>query len=95
MYLATISRVLPRPAAGQAYRDLTGLTREDVGLMAKDAFDCPLGAGQGGRPRADDGTRRVEFLARQVQTVERRNFASARQVPPACRGLAGASVERR
>ena len=63
IYLATFSRVLPTEALGPAYRDLRDLSREDVGLMVKDALDDPLPTGAGGRPRTEDGTSRVEFLA--------------------------------
>ena len=63
IYLVTFSRVLPTVAGEQGCRDLSDLSREDVGLMVKDAVDNPLAAGGGGRPRADDGTSRVEFLA--------------------------------
>ena len=63
IYLVTISRVLPSTTGVAAYRDLSTLSREDVGRMVKDAFDDPIATRAGGRPRGEDGGGRVEFLA--------------------------------
>ena len=43
IYLPTCSRVLPTSGAGEAFRDLKGSKRDDVGLMVKGAFDNPHG----------------------------------------------------
>ena len=51
IYLATFSRVLPK-ASTQQYRDLRGLTRQELEGMIRDAFDNPVPSASGGRPRA-------------------------------------------
>ena len=63
IYLVTMSRVLPTTVGLGPYRDLTTVTREDVGQMVKDAFDDPLATGAGGRPRAADRPSCVKFIA--------------------------------
>ena len=55
--------MLPTVGTEHAYRDLSLLSRQDVALMVQDAVDNPVGTGAGGRPRTEDGSSRVEFLA--------------------------------
>ena len=91
IYLVTISRVLCSTAGGGGYRDLSTLSREDVGRMVKDAFDNPIVTGAGGRPRGADSASRVEFLAVAIPrgrgpTLPRSREAPAQDAFHACKG---------
>ena len=60
VYLGTVSRVLPRTAAG--HRDIEAITKPELVNMVRDAFDNPVGAGSaGGRPRTRTGSP-VDFV---------------------------------
>jgi hypothetical protein len=67
VYLVTISRVVAaRLEDGRPYKDLTTMSRMDIGLAIRDAFDKPLPTGpRGGRPRAGahDGVDQASLLS--------------------------------
>ena len=54
VYLATVSRVLPASmGANGDLRDIADMEREQVGSCFRDAFDNPIAAVTGGRPRSN------------------------------------------
>ena len=57
IYRVTISRVLLGVAVFGGFRDIENLTRQDVDVMIRDAFDdpLPLGVTSAGRPRTRNG----------------------------------------
>ena len=55
VYFVTISRLLPETMAqNAAWRDLKGLSREDIAKALLDSLSNPLTVGHGGRPRGDE-----------------------------------------
>jgi len=63
VYLCTIARVLPETLGGSDLRDVSSLTREEVGDFIRDAWDNPIAPpGAAGRPRAQGQGSIVEKL---------------------------------
>ena len=61
LYMGTISRVLPDTLQATDLRDITGMTREEVGECVRQAFDNPLESNWGGPKRA-----RTEGIVRRI-----------------------------
>ena len=61
IYLVTFSRVLSKASIQQGYRDLRGLTRQELEGMIRDSFDNPIGVPSqrsvGHRPQGNSGRR--------------------------------------
>ena len=55
VYLGTLSRVLPETLRSRDLCDLSGLSREYVGTLVRDAWDRPVSVSGAGRPRAEEG----------------------------------------